>query len=187
MDEVIIKAAKLASDSFGNDKHAMLWYHTKTVLKISLAIFSKYFSNDNLNRDAMIIGCYLHDIGMPKSKKNHPEMAKDMAEEFFKENKIKDKKLKEIVFDIILNHDTEGRPTTKEGLIVCSANNISLLDEATVLQMLYQSHKDKSLLEASNELRNEIELKYLSVPLMEAKKFANQRYKKMMSVLSFLQ
>lgn len=179
--EMILDAKEFSKEKIDDYNEGSLWEHTLLVLKISLKLADRI---KGTNKEAVSIGCYLHDIGIPEDKDNHPLLAKQYAESFF-ENRIVSEPFKQIVFDIILNHGTLGVPKTKEGKIVSSADKMSIFDDKNILKMVYQaSKKIDSFKELSTYFLAKFDKKFKAIPLDLGKQMIVKKYKQSKSVFS---
>lgn len=169
--ETIVEHAKQFARQKLNDS---LWRHSCNVLEISLILAKK--ESVSIDEDALAVGCYLHDIGIPSDQKNHPIKGKEIAKDFFGKNPMPEQFTK-TVYDIILHHGSGEKPMTTEGLLACSADKISLFDGYNMMRLLFTLSKELETQEAvAQKLLAKIEKKYHAIPLQSGKELARNDY-----------
>lgn len=85
-------------------------------------------NNSNLKKEVFIIAGWIHDIGRKIDKDNHHVISLDFLEKFLKQHPEYEE-LKDLIKDCILNHRTNGVPTTKYGQIFQLADKVALKND----------------------------------------------------------
>lgn len=104
--------------------------HSAGVVKTSLQLAE----GKKVDKNALIIAGWLHDIGRRKSVKGHAEISLEIAEEHFG-------KLPEKIKDCILNHGNSGKPKTIEGKMIQLADKLSIVQDPQMFKLLFSKEK----------------------------------------------
>ncbi len=110
MQEIIEKAKIFVLEKYSKYNGKFGTQFMKIATEDSIKLAHKLSEDINLNKSALLLGIYLHDIGRTiTDNEEHTIEGKKIAEIFLRENGVKDKETLEIVFDCILNHGLSDR------------------------------------------------------------------------------
>ena len=119
-----------------NVERKFVLLHSEGVAKTALRLSE----GKKVDKNALIIGSWLHDIGRTESIKGHAGISLRMAEEKFGKLPLKIK-------DCIINHGNSGKPLTEEGKIIQLADKLSIAQDYRLFKLLFskEKYKKKSL------------------------------------------
>lgn len=147
MQEIIDKSKKFVLDKYSKYNGKFGPQFMKIVTEESIKLADTLSKGTDLNKPALLLGIYLHDIGRTiTDSQEHTIEGKKIAESFLRDNNFKDENILKIVFDCILNHGSEAKPTTNEGKLVQFIDKAVLINPR-ILKLYYESllkEKDKS-------------------------------------------
>lgn len=112
-------------------------FHAKAVAKTAQALAE---GHREIDREALEMGAWLHDIGYVGGEENHAERGIEILE---KEGFVVSDK----VADCVLHHGTWGKPRTKEGKIIQMADKISFINPGILEIMMVDGKIDENELE----------------------------------------
>jgi HD superfamily phosphodiesterase len=92
--------------------------HSEYIIKAAEELVKEKGIENNININRIEIAAWLHDIGYIVSEEGHAEYSLRISKEKFE--------LDSIIEDCILNHDSKGKPVTKEGKIIQLADKLNL-------------------------------------------------------------
>ncbi len=127
MQKLIEKARKFAIKEYTN-------YNGKFGSEFMIALtgecvkLAEELADESMDKTALIIGTYLHDIG--RTITDGPEHAAEgakIAKDFLKKNNA-DEQTKTIVLDCILNHGSSAEPKTAEGKLLQFIDKAALIN-----------------------------------------------------------
>lgn len=164
MQEIIDKTKKFVFDKYSKYNGKFGPQFMKIVTKESVKLAYRLSKNNNLNKSALILGAYLHDIGrITTDSQEHTTEGKKIAETFLRNNNVKDEKILEIVFDCILNHGFKARPTTNEGKIIQFIDKAVLINPEIIKVYYYSVLKEKDKITAKQIILTKLEKWYNSL------------------------
>jgi HD superfamily phosphodiesterase len=137
VQEIIDKSKKFVLNKYSKYNGKFGPQFMKFVTEESIKLADTLSKGTDLNKSALLLGIYLHDIGRTVTdSQEHTIEGKKIAESFFKDNHFKDERILEIIFDCILNHGSEARPTTNEGKLVQFIDKAVLINPKIISNIL---------------------------------------------------
>jgi putative nucleotidyltransferase with HDIG domain len=129
--------------------------HTKAVVETALILSEE----KNVDKNALEIACWLHDIGQVIERKDHAQHSLEILErEGFNLNPI--------IADCILNHGNKGNPLTDEGKIIKIADKVSTL-HPEIIKTLKKYTLNKNIEEKLKDLEFIREMANLGIDLLK--------------------
>jgi len=129
-------AEKFAKKIFKTKLHGLerdfIIIHSKGVFDTSL----KLAKNKMIDKEALKIAAWLHDIGRTVDIAKHAEISLEISEKKF--GKLNDK-----IRDCILNHGSSKKPKTSEGKIFQLADKLSIVNDYKLFELLFSNPKYK--------------------------------------------
>lgn len=185
MQEIIDKTKKFVFDKYSKYNGKFGPQFMKIVTEESIKLANTLSNGKDLNKSALLLGIYLHDIGRTiTDSQEHTIEGKKIAEIFLKENGVKDKKILEIVFDCILNHGSKSHPITDEGKLVKFIDKAVLINPE-IIKLYYESLlKEQDKTSAKQILSAKLEKWYSS--LGNKKKEFKDRYEECLDYINSL-
>lgn len=127
--------------------------HMKDVVKYTKMILSNV--NEDIDKEACIIGAYWHDVGRTKIQIGHEKVSTQMLEEQMKKMNYDEDFIKRCS-DAIEFHKWNMQPKTIEGLVVKDADKIAWVGSGRWNSCIKNKQRLDSLIELLPKLRNEI-------------------------------
>lgn len=131
MQELIEEARQLSTAEFAkyNGKFGSAFMLTMTEICVQMA--SQV--DEPINKDALIIGAYLHDIGRNVTDgPEHNTEGATIVRQFFADHPTVDETTKKIVIDCTLHHGSTATPETREGQIMQFIDKASLINRKII-------------------------------------------------------
>lgn len=138
MHKIIEETRKFVFEKYSDYNGTFGPIFMKCVTEESIRLAAQNGDPD-MNMPALVLGIYLHDIGRTiTDSKEHATQGRKIAQSFFDMIGMKDRKIREIVFDCIQNHGSKATPTTKEGKLVQFIDKAVLI-QPKILKLYYES------------------------------------------------
>ena len=129
-----------------------------------IKLIERFSYGQQINKNALIIGAYLHDIGrVVTDGPYHNLKGAEIAEAFFEDNNIDDEEIRNIVLDCVLNHGSNATPKTEEGKIMQFVDKAVLVDVKIVRIYLKKLTEKLSKEEAVKKAKEKVDKWYNSI------------------------
>lgn len=167
-----MNASEFSYNLLKDVSYGFVWDHTKIVVEMAKQLSKKI--DENIDQEALEIGCWLHDIGRAKPDENHNDAGIKLANHLIANLNEPQKK---IVIDIIKNHGRKGNPETPEGLIAKSADKMSAFTENAIMwKMLKWSREYETVEEIITHGIENLEKKYNLIIHSQGKEIIQEQY-----------
>ena len=139
MQEIIEKARLFVLEKYSKYDGKFGPSFMKIATEESIKLANKLSTGSKLNKFALLLGIYLHDIGrVITDSEEHTVEGKKIAETFLRENGVKDKEILRVVFDCVLNHGSKAHPVTNEGKLVQFIDKVVLINPR-IIKIYFES------------------------------------------------